>query len=99
MNYLGENISNAFLIPAFIISALYLAGCSDSEMAKGITDVVKKSVAGEVTKQGGEIKKKFDQVIRPGSGIGQKEEAQGAGSGGKEKSKKDSHKESAVEID
>ena len=99
MNYLRKNILNALLIPAFILATLCLAGCSDSEMAKGITDAVKKSVEGEVTKKGGEIKKKFDQVIKPGAGKGQKEEGQEAGSDGKEKSEKDSGKESSEEKD
>ena len=95
MNYLRKKVLNSSLIPAFIIATLYLAGCSDSEMAKGITDVVKKSVGSEAAKKGEEIKKKFDQVTKPGAGKGQKEEGQGAGKDGKEKSKKDSDKESA----
>jgi hypothetical protein len=89
MNYLRKNILKALLIPAFILATLYLTGCSDSEMAKGITDAVKKSVEGEVTKKAGEIKKQFDQVIKPGTDKGQKEEGQEARREGKEKSEKD----------
>jgi len=99
MNYLRKKILNAFLIPVFIVVTLFLAGCGDSEIAKGLTDVVKKSVEGEVNKKAGEIKKQFDQVIKPGTGKGQKEEGQGAGKDGKEKSKKDSDNESAEEKD
>ena len=94
MNYLRKNILKAFMIPSFIVVTFFLPGCGDSELAKGITDVVKKSVGGEVAKKGDEIKKKFDQVIKPGAGKGQKEEGQGAGKDDKEKSKKDSDKES-----
>jgi hypothetical protein len=97
MNYLGKRISNACLVPASIVVTLCLAGCGDSEIAKGITDVVKKSVEGEVSKKAGEIKKQIDQVVKPGAGKGQKEEGQGGGKDGKEKSKKDSDKESAEE--
>jgi hypothetical protein len=89
MNYLRKNILNALLIPAFIVATLYLTGCSDSEMAKGVTDAVKKSIEGEIGKKAGEIKKQFDQVTKPGAGKGQKEEGQGAGKDGKEKSEKD----------
>jgi hypothetical protein len=89
MNYLGKKISNAFLVPAFIVATLYLAGCSDSEMAKGVTDAVKKSVEGEVTKKAGEIKKQFNQVIKPVTDKSQKEEGQEARRDSKEKSEKD----------
>ena len=89
MNYLRKNILNALLIPAFILATLYLTGCSDSEMAKGITDAVKKSVEGEVTKKAGEIKKQFDQVIKPVTDKGRKEEGQEARRERKEKSGKD----------
>jgi hypothetical protein len=99
MNCLGKKMLNACLIPAFLLVTLYLAGCGDSEIAKGITDAVKKSVEGEVNKKAGEIKKQIDQVIKPGAGKGQKEEGQGSGTEGKEKSKKYSDKESAEKED
>lgn len=79
MNCLGKKMLNRCLIPAFIVVTLYLAGCGDSEIAKGITDVVKKSVEGEVNKKAGEIKKQIDQVIKPGDGKRQKEEGEGGG--------------------
>jgi hypothetical protein len=44
---------NSILIGAFILATLSLAGCGDNELVKGITDVVKKSVEGEVTKKVG----------------------------------------------
>jgi hypothetical protein len=62
MNNLGKKILNATRVTAFILSTLFLAGCGDSEMTKGITDAVKKSVDAEVVKKGEEIKKQFDQV-------------------------------------
>jgi len=95
MNYLRKRNSNACLVTASIVVTLCLAGCGDSEIAKGITAVVKKSVEGEVNKKAGEIKKQIDQVIKPGAGKGQKEEGQESGKDGKEKSKKDSDEESA----
>jgi hypothetical protein len=97
MNCLGKKILSVCLVPASILVTLCLAGCGDSEIAKGITDVVKKSVEGEVNKKAGEIKKQIDQVIKPGAGKGQKEEGQGSGKDGKEKSKKDSDEESEKE--
>jgi hypothetical protein len=99
MNNLGKKILNAPLITAFILATLFLAGCGDSEMAKGITDAVKKSVEGEVTKKGEEIKKQFDQVINLGTGKGQKENGQGTAGAGKEKSEKGSGEDSAEEND
>jgi hypothetical protein len=94
MIYLRKRILNACLVPAFIVVTLFLAGCGDSETAKGITDAVKKSVEGEVNKKAGEIKKQFDQVLKPGTGKDQKEEGKGSGKDAKEKSKKDSGKDS-----
>jgi hypothetical protein len=91
MNCFRKKMSNARLIPVFTILTLFLAGCGDSETAKGITDAVKKSVEGEVNKKSGEIKKQIDQVIKPGSGKGHKEEG---GKDGEEKSGKDSDEES-----
>jgi len=99
MNCLEKKMLNACQIPAFIVVTLCLAGCGDSEIAKGITDVVKKSVEGEVNKKAGEIKKQIDQVIKPGAGKRQKEEGQGSGKDGKEMSKKDSDEDSAKEKD
>jgi hypothetical protein len=99
MNNLGKKILNATRVTAFILSTLFLAGCGDSEMTKGITDAVKKSVDAEVVKKGEEIKKQFDQVINLGTGKGQKEDGQGAAEAGKEKSKKGSGKESSEEKD
>jgi hypothetical protein len=99
MNNLGKTIFNATLIAAFILATLFLAGCGDSELAKGITDAVKKSVEGEVTKKVGEVRKQFDQVINLGAGKGRNEDGQGAAEAGKEKSEKDSGKESAEEKD
>jgi hypothetical protein len=55
----------------------FLAGCGDNELVKGITDVIKKSVEGEVTKKVREVKKQFDQVINLGTGKKQKEDGQG----------------------
>jgi hypothetical protein len=99
MNNLRKNIINATLISAFIFVTLLLAGCGDGELAKGITDVVKKSVEGEVTNKIGEIKKQFDQVINLGTGKGQKDAGQGDAKVGKEKSEKGSGKESEDEED
>jgi outer membrane murein-binding lipoprotein Lpp len=96
---LRKNIVNAILIGAFILATLLLAGCGDNELVKGITDVVKKSVEGEVTKKAGEVKKQFDQVINLGTGKSQKEDGQGAGKDGNEKSEKGSGKESEDEKD
>jgi hypothetical protein len=92
---MNKNILNAIQITALILVIFLFAGCGDSEIAKGITDVVKKSVEGEVNKKAGEIKKQFDQVINLGTGKGQKEN--GAADEGKEKSGKDSDRESAEE--
>jgi hypothetical protein len=96
---LRKNIVNAILIGAFILATLLLAGCGDNELVKGITDVVKKSVEGEVTKKAGEVKKQFDQVINLGTGKSQKEDGQGSGKDGNEKSEKGSGKESEDEKD
>lgn len=95
----GRNMINATLIAAFIFVTLFLAGCGDNEMAKGITDVVKKTVEGEVTKKGDEIKKQIDQVLNLGTGKGQNEEGQGDAGAGKESSEKGSGEESAEEKD
>jgi hypothetical protein len=94
----GKKIRNATMISAFILT-LFLAGCGDSEMAKGITDAVKKSVEGELTKKGEEIKKQIDQVINLGTGKGQKEDGQGAAGAGKEKAEKGANEDSAAEND
>jgi hypothetical protein len=99
MNNRGKKILNAILITAFILSTLFLAGCGDSEMAKGITEAVKKSVEGEVAKKGGEIKKQFDQVIAPITGKGKKEDGQAAADAGKEKSEKGFSEKSAEKND
>jgi hypothetical protein len=98
-NMNGKKIFNATLMAAFILAMLFLAGCGDNEMAKGIADAVKKTVESEVAKKGGEIKKQFDQIVNLGTGKGQKEDGQGAGSEGKEKSEKDSGEKSAEEKD
>jgi hypothetical protein len=90
MNSFGKNRLNAILMAAFILAALSLTGCGDNEMAKGITDVVKKSVQGEVAKKGEEIKKQFDQLINMGTGKGQKENGQGDAKAGKDQSGEDS---------
>jgi outer membrane murein-binding lipoprotein Lpp len=95
MNNLGKKIQNAILIAAFILSMLFLAGCGDNEMAKGITDAVKKSVEGEVAKTGQEFRKQFDQVINLGTDKGQKEDGQKATRADKETSDKSSGKKSA----
>jgi len=68
-------------------------------MTKGIIDTAKKSVEGEVAKTKDEIKKQFDQVINPGAGKGQKEDGQGTAGSDKEKSEKDSEKDSSEEKD
>jgi hypothetical protein len=98
MNNIGKNISNATLIAVFILGTLFLAGCGDNELVKGITDVIKKSVEGEVTKKVGEVKKQFDQVINLGTGKKQ-EDGQGDAKAGKEKSEKDSGKKTEDEKD
>lgn len=89
----ARNILNTTLIITFIVTTLSLAGCGDSDMAKGITDVVKKSVEGEVTKTGEEIKKQIDQVINLGTGKSQNEEGQGDAGAGKESSGEESTQE------
>ncbi len=68
---------HATVIAAFIFATVLLVGCGDSELVKGITDVVKKSVEGEVSKKVGEVKKQFDQVVNLGVGKGSKEANQG----------------------
>ena len=85
---------NATLIAAFIFATVLLAGCGDNELVKGITDVVKKSVEGEVSKKVGEVKKQFDQVVNLGIGKDPKEVNQGNAKADKKKSEKDSGKES-----
>ena len=99
MNSLGKNSLNVTLAAAFIVATLFLTGCGDNEMAKGITDVVKKSVEGEVTKKVGEVKKQFDQIVNLGTGKGQKEDGQSDAKAGKDKSGEDSGKESEDEKD
>jgi hypothetical protein len=99
MNNLRKHIINAALISAFILTTLFLVGCGDNEMVKGITDTVKKSVTGELSKKGDEIKKQFDQIINMGTGKNQKEDGKGTAGSGKEKSEKDSGKESEDEKD
>lgn len=94
MNNLGKNMLHATVIAAFIFAAVLLVGCGDNELVKGITDVVKKSVEGEVSKKVGEVKKQFDQVINLGVGKGSKEANQGDAKEDKKKSEKDSGKES-----
>jgi hypothetical protein len=99
MNNLRKHIINATLISAFILPMLFLVGCGDNEMVKGITDTVRKSVTGELAKKGDEIKKQFDQIINMGTGKNQKEDGKGTAGAGKEKSEKDSGKESEDEKD
>jgi hypothetical protein len=99
MNNLCKNISNATLIAVFIFGTLFLAGCGDNELAKGMTDIMKKTVEGEVTKKIGEVKKQFDQVLNMGTGKKQKEDGEGDAKVGKEKSAKDSGKEREDEKD
>jgi hypothetical protein len=99
MNNLRRKLLNAILLSGFILATLLLAGCGDNELVKGIADVVKKSVEGEVTKKVGDVKKQFDQVINLGTGKGQKEDGQGDAKAGKEKSGKDSGKKSEDEKD
>jgi hypothetical protein len=99
MNNLGKKVRYATLIAAAIFAMLFLAGCRDSEMAKGLTDIVKKSVGSEVAKKGDEFKKQFDQIVNPGSGKGQKEDGKVAGMADKEKSEKGSGRESSEEKD
>jgi hypothetical protein len=94
MNNPRKKILNATLIAAFIFATVLLVGCGDNELVKGITDVVKKSVEGEVSKKVGEVKKQFDQVVNLGVGKGPKEVNQGDAKADKDKSKKDSGKES-----
>lgn len=93
MNKPVRNILNTTMIITFMVTTLSLAGCGDSEMGKGITDAVKKSVEGEVTKKGEEIKKQIDQVINLGTGKGQNEEGQGDAGAGKESSGEESTQE------
>jgi hypothetical protein len=99
MNNLRKKISNATLIAGFIFTTLFFTGCGDSEMAKGIADVVKKSIGVEVAKKGEGIKKQFDQIINLGAGKGQKEDGKGTAGMGKEKSEKGSGEESEEEKD
>jgi len=85
------------LIATFILAALFLTGCGDGEMTKGIIDTAKKSVEGEVAKTKEEIKKQFDQVINPGTGKAQNKDGQDAAGSSKEKSEKDSDDEDSSE--
>jgi hypothetical protein len=99
MNSLGKSSLKATLMAAFILVTLFLTGCGDNEMAKGITDAVKKSVQGVIAQKGGEIKKQFDQILSLGTGKVQKENGQGDAKAGKDKSGEDSGKESEDEKD
>jgi uncharacterized lipoprotein YehR (DUF1307 family) len=94
MNNLRKNIKSVIPIVTLVLAMLSLSGCGDNEMTKGITDTVKKSVAGELSKKGDEIKKQFDQIINMGTGKNQKEDGKGTAGTGKEKSENDSDKES-----
>ena len=94
MNKLRGKIRNATLMTAFIFATLFLAGCGDSEMAKGITDTVRKSVGVEVAKKGDELKKQFDQLVNLGTGMSPKEDGKGGAGEGKEKSEKGSGEDS-----
>ena len=82
-----------------IFMVLFLTGCGDNDMAKNVTDAVKKSVEAEVAKKGDEIKKQIDQVINPGSGQSEQENGQPAGNAGKEESEKGSGGESGEDKD
>jgi hypothetical protein len=99
MNYFRKNTLTAALIAVFIIATLLLAGCGDNELVKGVTDIVKKSIGGEITKQVGDVKKQFDQIINLGTGKGKQEDGQGDAKAGTKKSEKDSGKESKDEKD
>ncbi len=88
-NYMKKNIGeilSIFFVTFGAAFTLLLAGCGDSEMAKGITDAVKKSVEGEVNKTGEEIKKQIDQVLNLGSGKDQEDNGKNAGGSGEEES-------------
>jgi len=82
-----------------IVLFLFLMGCGDNDMAKNITDAVKKSVQSEVAKKGDEIKKQIDQVINPGLGKSGQENEQSAGKADKEESAKDSGAKSGEDND
>jgi hypothetical protein len=99
MNYRENKIFNTTLITAFILTTFFFVGCGDSEITKGVTDAVKKSVEGEVAKTGQEIRKQFNQVINIGTGKDKKEDGQSDTSASKEKSEKDTGKESNKEND
>jgi hypothetical protein len=94
MNNQGKKVFSVTLVTVFILATFSLVGCGDSELVKGITDAVKKSVGSEVAKKGEEIKKQIDQVINLGTGKGQKEDGQGDAKAGKKMSDKDSGKKS-----
>lgn len=99
MNYLGKKILNSTMITVFILTALVLAGCGDSEIVKGATDAVKKSIEGEVAKTGQEIRKQLDQAINLGIGKDQKEDGRSDAGASKVKSEKSSGKESEKDND
>jgi hypothetical protein len=88
MNYRRTKILNKTLITACILAILFLAGCGDSELAKGVTDAVKKSVESEVAKTGQDIRKQFDQVTNLGTGKDKKENGRSDAGANKEKSEK-----------
>jgi hypothetical protein len=77
-----------------IFMMLWLSGC-DSDLGNKIIGDVKKTIEGEVVKQGSEIKKQIDQAINLGTGKSVQDEDSGA----KEDSKNSSDAESVEEKD
>lgn len=74
----------AIFFSMILFGIILLGGCGDSGAGKAVTDLTKKIVGEEVTKQGDEIKKKIDQVKNLGSD-NEKKEGGGSSEGKSEK--------------
>jgi hypothetical protein len=77
-----REITSAALMTVFTMATLLITGCGNSDIAKGLTDAVKKSIEGEVAKKGEDIKKQIDQVMNLGTGKNQGEGGNNAGGSG-----------------
>lgn len=73
MRVRADKIITSTIFAMVIIWMSLLGGCGGSEAEKAATDLVKKVVGEEVTKQGDAVKKQIDQVLRLGSGKGNNE--------------------------
>ena len=92
MYNIAKKIINKTMILVLIITALFLTGCGDNEIAKEVTNAAKKAVEGEIAKTGAEVRKKIDQVAKLDNGQDKKEDKQGSDGKEKEFSEKKSDK-------